>query len=393
MKWYYRRGSQEVGPIETADLKKLVNRGELGPSDFVWHTDAKGWMRVAEARKLLIGEAAKNVAPKLDLSAIKPKPAPKKAEPEKVDQNAAEADGSTTTPAAKEAVSEVAPPADPKPAADKKPAEEKPAVAAKAPARTKPVAKARKSTPRPTAAVEQKEPSRGRSTPATAKAGDQPAGSGGDAVTANIVDRLRRRMEGIQPGEEGETPLIERPLSRVPIPTIGSLDRTESPAPEPEPEEAFADDDAPVEHAESEQVATAEVAKPDIAEPEAPAVRDAEPGATTQEAVQAEESEASEYVALVEEDQSVAEDPSDGEPEVEQTAPVHGRTGDGAEDSADAGDDDVRDADDGDVDDGDADDDAPDAPIEAADAPSKQVAGPVRTQRLPPRDLIADFGP
>lgn len=63
MKWFYRSGSQEVGPIDTVDLKNLVNRGDLGPSDLVWHTEANGWMRVAQARKLLIGSAGKKSDP------------------------------------------------------------------------------------------------------------------------------------------------------------------------------------------------------------------------------------------------------------------------------------------------------------------------------------------
>jgi hypothetical protein len=47
--WYYRYGPQQFGPIPLAELRRLVQKGQLGPNAEAWTQGAQAWMPVAQA--------------------------------------------------------------------------------------------------------------------------------------------------------------------------------------------------------------------------------------------------------------------------------------------------------------------------------------------------------
>jgi hypothetical protein len=45
--WYFSHNGKESGPVTTAELKRLADRGDLGPEDLVWR---EGWVQRYAAR-------------------------------------------------------------------------------------------------------------------------------------------------------------------------------------------------------------------------------------------------------------------------------------------------------------------------------------------------------
>lgn len=45
--WYLARGGEQSGPVTMAELKRLADRGELGPEDLIW---SEGWSEWQPAR-------------------------------------------------------------------------------------------------------------------------------------------------------------------------------------------------------------------------------------------------------------------------------------------------------------------------------------------------------
>lgn len=360
MKWYYRRGSQEVGPLETVDLKKLVNRGELGPSDLVWHTEAHGWMRVAEARKLLIGSRGG--------SSDKPAETTEKVE-------SADPKPSETAPA------------QPTPIESRRPAVP--------PTRKMPAPSEQESTDQPEKRAEVAELAAHRADPPPAAIDDRPANpaEGQDTdVTAGIVDRLRRRMEEItgetmpakpEPAETAVEPpaenLEDRPQADAPEAALDAADAGE----EPGKAEQQAKEEEPGEQSVAAS-ATAHpgpeappVAKPPLptkkvaAETKPPAPKTPEPVGESLEP----DAEAPESTAAASEPTAEAPKPDRPTPQtVSKSDTPAEQKSEPAQATAAA-----RPAA--------ADDDADQS------APTKQVAKPVKANRLPPRELVADFRP
>ncbi len=349
MKWYYRRGSQEVGPLETVDLKKLVNRGELGPSDLVWHTEAHGWMRVAEARKLLIGSRAGNA--------------------------------DTPVATAEKQATASPEPSDPAPAQPTPIESRRPAVP---PLRRTPAPAEQEAADQPEQKAEVAELAAHRGDPPPSNADDRPVGpvEGEDAdVTAGIVDRLRRRMEEITgekmaakatPAEgtvEQQTEQEGPPENDVPQTTSPLRDTVDKESPgEPETQakaetEAKSDAQANNEEVQGETAEQTAPAQPDDTVP--PVVK---PPLPTKKA----DASSNPPVARAPEPVAEAEKPEPAAPQAANTlAEPQGKKDDPPATAKQP------------------------SPTEETDqsAPTKQVAKPVKTNRLPPRDLVADFRP
>jgi uncharacterized membrane protein len=67
MQWHYAVGDQQHGPVEEAELVRLVREGVVKPSDLVWNPSmGDAWTRVADVRSLsgsTAGSTGTTVAP------------------------------------------------------------------------------------------------------------------------------------------------------------------------------------------------------------------------------------------------------------------------------------------------------------------------------------------
>ena len=52
MKWYYEIGNDTEGPVELADIKKMLSSGVLSPTNKVWCKDLPGWTPSGEVAAL-----------------------------------------------------------------------------------------------------------------------------------------------------------------------------------------------------------------------------------------------------------------------------------------------------------------------------------------------------
>ena len=48
MTWYYAVGTERKGPVEEAELLRLLAAGEIAESTLVWNAGLKGWIPIAE---------------------------------------------------------------------------------------------------------------------------------------------------------------------------------------------------------------------------------------------------------------------------------------------------------------------------------------------------------
>ena len=63
MRWHYAVGSEQRGPVDDAELDRLVASGEVTPDTLVWHAGLAGWRPLREARtSQVLGEAIAHVA-------------------------------------------------------------------------------------------------------------------------------------------------------------------------------------------------------------------------------------------------------------------------------------------------------------------------------------------
>lgn len=54
MQWLYVKGGQKHGPISEAQAAELVERGEIGPDDLVWHPGLPNWIKASEVVGMFI---------------------------------------------------------------------------------------------------------------------------------------------------------------------------------------------------------------------------------------------------------------------------------------------------------------------------------------------------
>jgi len=58
VEWYYARGNKQQGPVSSAQLKQLAQRGDLSPEDLVWREGMGEWIAAAKVKGLFEGEVA-----------------------------------------------------------------------------------------------------------------------------------------------------------------------------------------------------------------------------------------------------------------------------------------------------------------------------------------------
>lgn len=65
--WYYAKANKQHGPVSAAELKKLVDQGELKPGDLVWREGLEDWIpaRNDPVLKKLFGQEAPAPPPKV----------------------------------------------------------------------------------------------------------------------------------------------------------------------------------------------------------------------------------------------------------------------------------------------------------------------------------------
>jgi uncharacterized protein DUF4339 len=61
--WYYTRGGQQQGPINTPQLKQLISTGQIQAADLVWTDQMENWKPAGEVKDLLSSEGGATDAP------------------------------------------------------------------------------------------------------------------------------------------------------------------------------------------------------------------------------------------------------------------------------------------------------------------------------------------
>ncbi len=59
--WYYAKNNERRGPVPLAELRSLVAKGGLQPSDLVWSEHLPGWMAARKVRELFPSQPADSV--------------------------------------------------------------------------------------------------------------------------------------------------------------------------------------------------------------------------------------------------------------------------------------------------------------------------------------------
>lgn len=59
--WYYAKDDQQLGPVSTAELKKLADDGRIAPDDLVWCDQMDGWAPARTRKDLFAPRRARRV--------------------------------------------------------------------------------------------------------------------------------------------------------------------------------------------------------------------------------------------------------------------------------------------------------------------------------------------
>ena len=59
--WYYAKSNERLGPVPLAELRSLVAKGSLQPSDLVWSEHLPGWVPARKVRELFPSQLADSV--------------------------------------------------------------------------------------------------------------------------------------------------------------------------------------------------------------------------------------------------------------------------------------------------------------------------------------------
>ncbi len=62
-KWFYGRGGQQTGPLSVAEMRDLVARGQITPTDMVWREGMPNWIPASQAADLMPSSQAAAPAP------------------------------------------------------------------------------------------------------------------------------------------------------------------------------------------------------------------------------------------------------------------------------------------------------------------------------------------
>jgi GYF domain 2 len=71
VEWYYARDNRQVGPVSSAELKRLATLGELGPDDLVWREGMTEWAAARNVRGLFGEEGGEAALAAAGESAVK----------------------------------------------------------------------------------------------------------------------------------------------------------------------------------------------------------------------------------------------------------------------------------------------------------------------------------
>ncbi|MFM8494420.1 MAG: DUF4339 domain-containing protein, partial [Planctomycetia bacterium] len=59
--WYYAKNNERLGPVPLGELRSLVAKGGLQPSDLVWSAHLPGWVPAGNVRELFPARPADSV--------------------------------------------------------------------------------------------------------------------------------------------------------------------------------------------------------------------------------------------------------------------------------------------------------------------------------------------
>ena len=59
--WYYAKNNERLGPVPLAELRSLIAKGGLQPSDLVWSEHLPGWVPARKVRELFPSQPADSV--------------------------------------------------------------------------------------------------------------------------------------------------------------------------------------------------------------------------------------------------------------------------------------------------------------------------------------------
>ena len=62
-KWFYGRGGQQTGPVSSIEMRELVMRGQITPTDMVWREGMPNWIPAHQAADILPPSQAAAPAP------------------------------------------------------------------------------------------------------------------------------------------------------------------------------------------------------------------------------------------------------------------------------------------------------------------------------------------
>ena len=74
IEWYYAHDEQQFGPVSTAELKRLADRGELMPGDLVWRQGIPDWVEASQVKGLFHANAP--AAAPHPAATVRPNPSP-----------------------------------------------------------------------------------------------------------------------------------------------------------------------------------------------------------------------------------------------------------------------------------------------------------------------------
>jgi GYF domain 2 len=73
--WYYTKQKKQFGPVSEGDLKKLVAKGELAPTDKVWKKGMEKWVAAETIKGLFSGGSGSGDRPTSKSGTVSKKPA------------------------------------------------------------------------------------------------------------------------------------------------------------------------------------------------------------------------------------------------------------------------------------------------------------------------------
>jgi len=71
-RWYYAKGDQVFGPVESSELKRLATSGEFGPKDRVRKDDMQQWVQAGDVKNLFASAPPQRTSPRAAVGDVIP---------------------------------------------------------------------------------------------------------------------------------------------------------------------------------------------------------------------------------------------------------------------------------------------------------------------------------